>query len=99
MKNAPSVSVPARIWRVPMNIIIAPTTPMQHAGRKAHHEVAVRVFRHCPAAASRRRKILFFALFGVISLDYAHAAQRFGQPAGDFGIDLARARERLGESC
>ena len=29
------------------------------------------------------------AIFGVVSLDDADAAQRFGQPAGDFGVDLA----------
>ena len=38
---------------------------------------------------------LFFALFGVIALHHAHAAQRFGQPPGDLRGDFgARAENR-----
>ena len=33
------------------------------------------------------------ALFGVIALDDAHAAQRLGQPAGNLGVDLAALAE------
>ena len=33
------------------------------------------------------------ALFGVIALDHAHAAQRLGQPASDLGVDLAPLAE------
>ena len=33
------------------------------------------------------------ALFGVIALDDAHAAERFGQAAGDFGVDFAALAE------
>ena len=29
------------------------------------------------------------ALLGVIALDHANAAQRFGEPPGDLGVDLA----------
>jgi hypothetical protein len=29
----------------------------------------------------------------VVALDDAHAAQRFGEPAGDFGVDLASFAE------
>ena len=37
----------------------------------------------------------FFALFGVIALHDAHAAERFGEPAGNFGGDFwARAENR-----
>ena len=39
------------------------------------------------------RKTLLLALFGVIALHDAHAAQRFGQPAGDFGVDFAALAE------
>ena len=34
-----------------------------------------------------------FALLGVVALDHAHAAQRFGQAPGDFGVDLAALAE------
>ena len=33
------------------------------------------------------------ALFGVVALDDAHAAERFGEAAGDFGVDLAALAE------
>ena len=38
-------------------------------------------------------KHLLFALFGMIALHHAHAAQRFGQPSGYLRIDLAAIAE------
>ena len=41
-----------------------------------------------------------FAFFGRVALDHANAAERFGQPAGDLGVDLAplaKQRPQLAE--
>ena len=40
-----------------------------------------------------RREHPRLAILGVITLDHAHAAQRFGQPPGDFGVDLSAFAE------
>ena len=50
------------------------------------------------AAVPRRRQTPRFALFRMVALDHAHAAQRLCQPARHFGVDLARARGRSDES-
>jgi hypothetical protein len=39
-------------------------------------------------ALDAAREDLFFAIFRVIALHHAHAAKRFRQPAGDFGVDF-----------
>ena len=44
--------------------------------------------RSTPAA-----KTLASLLFGVIALDDADAAERFGEAAGDFGVDLGALAE------
>ena len=57
-------------------------------------DIAVRLFitlsssRCTPPANTFASRV-----FGVIALDDAHAAQRFRQPAGDFGVDLAALAE------
>ena len=53
---------------------------------RAAHDVVEQALH---AAGENRR----FALFGVIALDHAHAAERFGEPAGDLGVDLAALAE------
>ena len=63
--------------------------------RKAHQrgggERFQNVVEQALDAAGENR---LFALFGVIALHDAHAAERFGEAAGDFGVDFrARAEE------
>ncbi len=61
----------------------------QAGGREAHDrgrgEGLQHVFEQTLRAGGEN---FFLALFGVIALDHANAAQRFGEPAGDFGIDF-----------
>jgi len=52
-------------------------------------EVAVSVFRILSSSRFTPRRKLLLPALGVIALDHAHTAQRFGQPAGDLGVDLA----------
>ena len=58
------------------------------SGRQAHHglsgQCADDIFQQALNAAGEH---LRFAIFRVIALHHANAAQRFGQPAGDIGID------------
>ena len=77
VKKPPSVSVPARIWRVPTYMTTAPTIPSRTVEERLMTLVDVSVFR----TLSRRRctpaaKTLLLALLGVVALDDAHAAQR-----------------------
>ncbi len=41
---------------------------------------------------------LFFARFGMVTLHDAHAAERFGETAGDFGVDFASLAENRPDS-
>ena len=66
----------------------------EHGGREAHEgHGGERGFdvRQQPFDASGED--FRFALFGVITLDDADAAQGFGQAAGDFGVDFAALAE------
>ena len=66
----------------------------KHAGGETHDrrrgEGAHDVVEQASHASGEDRLL---ALFGVISLDHAHAAQRFREPARDLGIDLAALAE------
>ena len=54
-------------------------------GERAHHVLEE------PLDAFREDRM--FALFGVIALDDANAAERFREAAGDFGVDAAALAE------
>ena len=62
----------------------------EHAGREAHD----RRRSECPhyiveQSSDTGGKDRFLALFGMISLNHSHPAQRLREPAGDLGINLA----------
>ena len=58
----------------------------RHAGQRLR-DVAEQAVR-----ALREHELL--ALLGGVRLDDAHAAERFGEPAGDLGVDLAALAEQ-----
>ena len=68
--------------------------PISTVAERLMSDMAVSVFM---TLSSRRCTPLgedfCFARFGVIALDHAHAAERFGEAAGDFGIDFAALAE------
>src|ERR1700720_2931014 len=62
----------------------------QDAGGKPHQRGgSQRAHYVIEQAANFTGKNPFFALFGVIALDHANAAEGFGEAACDFGVDLA----------
>ena len=66
----------------------------QNRGRKAHERSRGQAFQNVveqPLHAALEHRLL--ARFGMIALDHAHAAQRFGEPSRHFGIDLAALAE------
>ena len=92
--NWPSVMACARIWRAPTYMISAPTTPISTVADRLITEVAVSDFSTLveqPLHASGKDSL--FLRFGMVSLHHTHAAQRFGETARDFGVDLARSRK------
>ena len=60
----------------------------RHAGQR------LRDVAEQPVRALREDELL--ALFRRVRLDDADAAERFGEPAGDLGVDLAALAERAG---
>ena len=88
--------LPARILWPPNSMIRALTTPIRPAAGKTHQRSRRQrlqdvVEQPLHAAAEN----FLFALFGVIALHHAHAAERFGQPPGDFRGDFRpRAENR-----
>ena len=57
-------------------------------------EVAVSVLKtFCSRRSTPELKTSCSRGFGVVALDHAHAAQRFGQPAGDFCVNLSPLAE------
>ena len=66
--------------------------PHQGRGSQRPHDV----LEQPPHAAGEN---LFFALFSVVSLDDPHAAQGFGEPSGNFSVDLASFAEDRSNDC
>ena len=66
----------------------------EHGGGEAHQrlrgERADDVVEQALDAAGEDAR---FALLGVVALDDADAAERFGEAAGDFGVDFAALAE------
>ena len=81
-------------WWAPRYMTRAPTTPRTTVEASDMMDCAVSELmtlarrRWTPAA-----KTLRFAVFGVVALDDADAAERFGEAAGDFGVDLGALAE------
>ena len=93
--KSPSVIVPARIARPPTTIISTPMTPTMSVdtaddGGDADHRL--RDVPEQPVDALREDQRL--APLGRVGLDDADAAERFGEPAGDLGVDLAALAEQ-----
>ena len=66
----------------------------QNACGKAHDRGCCERAHHViQQAANAGGEDCLLALFGVIALDHADATQRFREPTGDFGIDLAALTE------
>ena len=95
MTKSPSVIVPARIARPPTTIITTPIAPMTTVAERPStadtpvidlRDVAEQLVR-----AAREDDLL--ALLGRVRLDDADAAERFGEPAGHLGVDLAALAE------
>ena len=89
-----SVGGVARIWRAPRYITVPPTMPISIVAERVISEMAVSELHHVVeqalhAAAEDAR----LSRFGVVALDHAHAGQRFGEAAGDLGVDLAALAE------
>ena len=62
----------------------------QQTGRKAHHRSRGQSSQHIfEQTLHSVCENLLFAIFGVITLDHANAAERLREPARDLGIDLA----------
>ena len=95
MTRSPSVISPARIARPPSQIISTPMMPMitvLPAVRRGHAGHRLRDVAEQPVRALGEDDLL--ALLGGVRLDDADAAERFGQPAGDLGVDLAALAEQ-----
>ena len=60
-------------------------------GRRRHAGHRLGDVAEQPVGALREDDL--FALLGGVALDDANAAERFGQPAGDLGVDLAALAE------
>ncbi len=68
----------------------AETSPSTVVDAEASTLVMVSDFiTFCKSRSTPPAKTAGFAIFGVIALDDAHAAERFRQAARDFGVDLA----------
>ncbi len=66
----------------------------QRRRRKAHHRGrGERLEDVVQQALDAGAEDLVLARLGVVALHHAHAAERFGQAAGDFGVDLAALAE------
>jgi hypothetical protein len=83
----------ATICFPPTYIVAAPTTPSRTLAESPISDVAVSVRMTLSSNRALHGKNLLFALFRVISLDHPHAAQRFGEPPGHLGVDLATLAE------
>ena len=68
-----------------------PSTVVEAAASDAGH--GERLHDVVQQAVHAAGKDAGLALFGVIALDDAHAAQRLGEAAGDLGVDLAALAE------
>ena len=94
LMKPPRVSVPARIWRAPTYITVAPTMPISNVAERLISEMAVSDFS---TLSSRRctppENTLRLLRLGVVALHHAHAGQRFRQPARYFGVDFAALAE------
>ena len=94
MTKSPIVIVPLRIDVPPTSIIampIAPMTSAENAVDGRHAGQRLRDVAEQPVRALREDELL--ALLGRVGLDDADAAERFGEPAGDLGVDLAALAE------
>ena len=71
-------------------MVAAPTMPSSTLAESLINDVAVkRPHDVVEQSTHSGRKTLLLALLRVISLDHSNAAERFGQPPGDLGVDLA----------
>ena len=78
----------------PSHITSADTRPSTVVDAEPSTLVMVSDFiTFCSSRSTPRGEDAGLALFGVIALDHAHAAQRLGQPAGNLGVDLAALAE------
>ena len=86
------VKVPAMIWRAPRYMITAPTTPSSRSktGSSRGRGQASKTLSSRRLHAGENTAL---AIFGVIALHHAYAAKRFGQPAGDFCVNLSAFAE------
>ena len=93
--KSPSVIWPAQIWRVPRNITVRADDAQQHVGGEPHQRSGSKRLRDVvrAGACTPLANTSSSRVFGVVALHYADAAQRFGQPAGDFGGDFAALAE------
>ncbi len=86
--------VRAMICRAPTYITMAPTKPISTVAERLISEMAVRLRMHViEQALDAAGEYASLLGLGVIALDDAHAGQRFGEAAGDFGSDLAALAE------
>ena len=107
-RNAVNVMKPPSVMRAargsaraPTYITIAPTTPISTVAERLIRDMAVR--ERFMTLSSRRctppANTFCFPLLRVIALHHAHAAQRFGEAPGDFGVDLAALAEDGPDAC
>ena len=71
---------------------IAPMTTLRERGDRRHAGQRLRDVAEQAVRALREDQLL--ALLGRVRLDDADAAERFGEPAGDLGVDLAALAEQ-----
>ena len=73
---------------------VAPTMPMRAVADRLISEMAVSErITFCEQALDAAGEDFGLLGFGVIPLDDANAGQRFGEAAGDVGVDLAALAE------
>ena len=92
--RSPIVIVPVRIDDPPISIIAMPLAPITSDENAMTADVPVSDLRDVaeqPVRALREHEL--FALLGRVGLDDADAAERFGEPAGHLGVDLAALAE------
>ena len=94
VKKPPSVSVPARIWRVPDEHDDRAHDPEEDRGGEAHDaRRGQRLQDVVEEALHAGRERLLLALLGVVALHDADAAERLGEAARDLGVDLRALAE------
>ena len=93
--KSPIVIVPSRIAAPPISIIAMPMAPITSDENAVTADTPVSDFatlRNSRCAPLREHQL--FALLRRVGLDDADAAERFGEPAGHLGVDLAALAEQ-----